>query len=285
MREGYIYLITNKINGKKYIGQTSRDLYTRFHEHCHEKKGNSKLHYAIQKYGWQNFKIEELEKVPIEELDKKEKYWIEKLDTKNNGYNILIGGQIKTNCNQIKIIENELIFDSKEECAKMISELTSWNISFIRDKIFKCINTEQDFLGYHFQNIETDVSSDLDTLEDWIKTLNIRFQGQHIYCKELQLEFDTVGEAAKYLVDNNYYCGKSQMPIQALVSSIGQNINKKIEYVNSSLGELHFEKIPGITKNQDDNKKIYCPELDKEFESQSAAANYLIENKIWTELN
>ena len=33
MYEGYIYLITNKVNGKGYIGQTNRTVPFRFQQH------------------------------------------------------------------------------------------------------------------------------------------------------------------------------------------------------------------------------------------------------------
>ena len=54
MYEGYIYKIVNDINGKIYIGQTRRDVDTRFKEHC---KGanitNKKKIQIIIKSSWE----------------------------------------------------------------------------------------------------------------------------------------------------------------------------------------------------------------------------------------
>lgn len=288
MRKGFIYVITNKINGKQYVGQTSRDIDTRFHEHCAETRGNSKLHSAIQKYGWQNFKVEQLEEVSLSDLDEREKYWISKLDTKENGYNILIGGQIKANYPQLVVVENGIVFDSKEEAARIISSLTSWNLTFISDKLKECIASKKEFLGYHFEQKVNLPASDLSVQEDWIKTLNIKFQGQHIYCIELDKEFDTIGVAAKFLVDNNYYYGNSYAPIQDLISCLSQGLKNGRAVLTKTNPNLSFEKIPGkTTKNSGSEtsfvkKKIYCPQLDMTFNSQVEAAGYLIDNNIWS---
>lgn len=101
MYEGYIYLITNKINGKKYVGQTRTTIEKRYKEHkrnsMHSKGKNSKpLYIDIQKYGKENFYIEslcEIESSDINELvsklNQKEKEFIAKLNTiKPNGYNV-----------------------------------------------------------------------------------------------------------------------------------------------------------------------------------------------------
>lgn len=55
-----IYLITNKVNSKKYIGFTSRKLQARWKQHISSSKNNSKflIHKAIRKYGISNFEIE-----------------------------------------------------------------------------------------------------------------------------------------------------------------------------------------------------------------------------------
>ena len=55
-----IYKITNKINGKVYIGQTSNTLEKRWWQHCH---GTHKhiIARAISKYGAENFKIEQID--------------------------------------------------------------------------------------------------------------------------------------------------------------------------------------------------------------------------------
>lgn len=69
MKLGKIYKITNLINNKIYIGQTIRDLKVRFKQHCY-RNGCAYLHNALLKYGKANFKIELIEEVPIENLDK-----------------------------------------------------------------------------------------------------------------------------------------------------------------------------------------------------------------------
>ena len=92
MLKGHIYVITNLINGKQYVGQTSRNIDTRYYEHCYDNRSTSAIHAAIVKYGVKNFKVEELEEVDITEMDSKEQYWIAKLNTFKDGYNKNIGG-------------------------------------------------------------------------------------------------------------------------------------------------------------------------------------------------
>ena len=93
---GIIYRITNLVNGKIYIGQTIRVLKERIKQHKSVNR-NSPIHLAIKKYGFCNFKIEEVERCPIKDLDDREKFWIDyhKSYLKDFGYNLSKGGQCK----------------------------------------------------------------------------------------------------------------------------------------------------------------------------------------------
>ena len=93
----YIYKITNKINNKKYIGQTS-NWERRKKEHWrHTDNGAGKLLYlAMDKYGIENFDFEVIEYV--ENYNEREKYWIAYYNTlatkkDSNGYNLTPGGE------------------------------------------------------------------------------------------------------------------------------------------------------------------------------------------------
>lgn len=104
MHKGYIYLITNKINQKKYIGQTRQDFKQRMRDHASKakhNKTNSYLHSAIRKYGWDNFTKEIIETIKaasleelVRELNEKEIYYIKHYNSlfSKNGYNISEGG-------------------------------------------------------------------------------------------------------------------------------------------------------------------------------------------------
>lgn len=89
---GFIYKITNTINGKAYIGQTRRTIKWRFdqHKNCNKKYA---LYYAIDKYGIKNFKVEQLEECDNSKLDEREIYWIEFYNTYHKGYNMTKGGR------------------------------------------------------------------------------------------------------------------------------------------------------------------------------------------------
>ena len=96
---GKIYKITNQVNGKVYIGQTTKSLKERFNKHCWATSSNDVYHQsmaiklAIHKYGKENFKIELIEECDINKLDEREVYWISYYDSYNNGYNCTKGGQ------------------------------------------------------------------------------------------------------------------------------------------------------------------------------------------------
>lgn len=95
---GYIYCITNLINGKQYIGKTQLSINERFKEHCRASRkeyGNRPLYDAMNKYGIENFNIRQLEQVEDEtKLDEREIYWIQELQTYGKGgYNATKGGE------------------------------------------------------------------------------------------------------------------------------------------------------------------------------------------------
>jgi group I intron endonuclease len=108
-----IYKATNKINGKCYIGKTTKNLKTRKKQHIQDsKKSKYYFHRAINKYGSDNFQWEIIEKCKNEsKLSEREEFWIEK----NGDYNI-----IKTSrgpgCNGYK--NNPRIDEIKETISK-----------------------------------------------------------------------------------------------------------------------------------------------------------------------
>lgn len=90
-----IYKITNLINNKVYIGQTTQPLKKRWADHCKPSSTNcAVLHRSILKYGRDNFSIEIIDTaVTLEELNRKEAYWISYYNSITpNGYNLQSGG-------------------------------------------------------------------------------------------------------------------------------------------------------------------------------------------------
>ena len=110
-----IYCIKNKLNNKKYIG-SSKSVYYRWKQ-CHFPDLKSNNHYnrhlqsAWNKYGECNFEFCVIEECRIEDLLKREGYWIEfhKSWERENGYNltrIVDGHQILTEESRLKLSQS-----------------------------------------------------------------------------------------------------------------------------------------------------------------------------------
>ena len=80
------------VNGKQYVGQTSRTLEQRWREHCTQH--SAIIDKVIRKYGKSNFTVEVIDYADtLDELNVKEIYWIKHHNCKvPNGYNIADGG-------------------------------------------------------------------------------------------------------------------------------------------------------------------------------------------------
>jgi hypothetical protein len=92
-KDGIIYCIENKLNGKKYIGKTIIPLLYRWSKHRSDSllaQRNCNISKAIREFGSNQFNIYELEKCSYDILSDRETHWIKELDTMNNGYNQII---------------------------------------------------------------------------------------------------------------------------------------------------------------------------------------------------
>jgi len=87
-----IYKVTNKENGKFYIGRTRyKNLYMRKATHKWYSKKGSNLPFpnALRKYGVDGFKWEIIEECEDDKAGEREIYWIDKLKPH---YNATLGG-------------------------------------------------------------------------------------------------------------------------------------------------------------------------------------------------
>lgn len=95
---GVVYVITNLINGKQYVGLTTASIDERWKRHLDQTKsvGASLIHQAIVECGKENFTIEVIDSADsLKKLCAKEREWIRKLNTITpNGYNVTLGGEI-----------------------------------------------------------------------------------------------------------------------------------------------------------------------------------------------
>ena len=113
-----IYKTTNTLNGKIYIGKDTNN-------NPNYLGSGVILKNAIKKYGIQNFKKEILENCnTIEDLNKREKYWIKQYNTLNKqiGYNISLGGDggdLFSNNPNKENIRKKYIKANKEKCIGM----------------------------------------------------------------------------------------------------------------------------------------------------------------------
>lgn len=93
---GIVYVHTNRVNGKVYVGQTNTKPSYRWGKEGNGYKRSTSFRNAIKKYGWDNFDHQIVATAGTQQaLDNLEKVWIVLLQAtdRNHGYNLTSGGE------------------------------------------------------------------------------------------------------------------------------------------------------------------------------------------------
>lgn len=272
-----IYCITNKINNKKYIGQ-SNNIFGRWNEHISisyndNSKGKSLIHQAIKKYGVESFVFEVLEPCEIEQMNELEIYYIKEF--KKQGftlYNVIDGGE-QLVCmwgedNPNAILTDEEVYDIRERYNNKENKRNVYDI--YKDKItfngFHCIwcgttrkNVHMDVYtkeNKYFHRRENIKSRDLFersnfTEEDVRKIRDLRQNG---CCpSEVYNDYQWINKNTF----NDIWYGRTFPNIKSnLEKQKTKYIRKYQDGVNNSLAKFTVEQIIDIRRRKDKGEKL-----------------------------
>lgn len=246
--EGYIYLIINKTNDKKYVGQTITSIKKRFNKHksdANMNKGNS-LHDAIRKHGIENFDVLELEKISCKtkeslcrRLDKQEIYWIDYYDTfHGDGYNESAGGAFGSSLCEEKYIPVDL-YDLKGNKIKefenicLASDYTGADVSAISRC---CKGKSKTAKGYTFRfhgdgfDKFTILDSRYKTVYKWNKdkTINDTYISPVDAANKTGLSYSKISTAIYYKreLDGFYWSYENEFPTREDIHDNKKKIDK-----------------------------------------------------------
>lgn len=136
-----IYVMTNLINKKVYVGQTRQGIKKRMMQHACPSDGCPLLRNAIKKYGQENFEVLKLDCAKTrEEANKKEKMWIALFDSANSdkGYNLSLGGTIGDfNADTLKKMSESKIGDKNSFFGKHHTESSKKKMSEYKKKAYQ----------------------------------------------------------------------------------------------------------------------------------------------------
>ncbi|PFD62313.1 GIY-YIG nuclease family protein [Bacillus thuringiensis] len=142
-----IYKITNKINGKCYIGQ-SVNIPKRWENHrCMNSNHSYPLYRAFKKYGLEKFSFEVLEYCSKDELEHKEYFYILLYDSVDNGYNQTFHTKnpLLDKAIMKKAIENMTINHRTEGYKEKAREITKdlWKKDEYKNKLMRIFQSEE----------------------------------------------------------------------------------------------------------------------------------------------
>ena len=181
-----IYMFTNKVNGKKYIGQSIHleqryDQHLRNYKNPKDREYNNSFHRALRKYGEKNFDyiiLIQNNNFTKDELNELEIYYIELMDSYKNGYNETLGGNYasdhfsKLTKEEIKQIQNLLLttkltfkeigekYNVSIGCISLINSGKTWNIYWNGSYPLR----EKDSNRARGERVNTSLSSDKEIL-------------------------------------------------------------------------------------------------------------------------
>lgn len=208
---GFIYKITNKKNGKIYIGQTIQPIQRRFNQHVSHaitEKSDHKFARAIRKYGKENFEIEIIEEIEKDKLDEREKYWIKFYNSIQEGYNTAEGGTDIGAGAYYELEEAEKIIQYYYTCHNQIETCKHFNITEYK---FRQLLTSR--------NLPTDYTN----------------YGKHtqrrVFIYELDKYFDSELECAKFLIEKGYTKAK----LECVKTILSKRLKDKQKLYNLSI--------------------------------------------------
>lgn len=132
-----VYIIKNKINGKKYIG-SSINTKNRINAHLNalrKGKGFKNLQKDFNKFGEHNFEFATIEMVfDKDELLKREDYYIDKYNTLERGYNVRRA--IPRGRNDVStVLSNDVFNEVKTECDARNMTISAWIREAVIEKL------------------------------------------------------------------------------------------------------------------------------------------------------
>lgn len=232
-----VYMHTNKINGKKYVGITSIKPEKRWNSGFGYVK-NEHFYSAIKKYGWENFEHKVLcGDLSLQDACDIERYLIKyyNLQDYNFGYNIMAGGQF------CEIAESTKKKMSESRKGRKFSDEQKQHMSESRKK------RQSPNKGKHLS-------------EDWKRSLSRSMKGREISKEQHEhsiqnnpnvksvicngIEYDTIVDCAKFYgvnpnTMNSWLNGRYAMPEKFFLLGLKFK-NEDVEYIKTSKKFLVF---------------------------------------------
>lgn len=245
-----IYLITNKINNKKYVGQSS-NIKERWYRHSvdYKRLTDKYLYRAMNKYGFENFFFEVLETdIPIDAIHEREIYWIKQINTKSpNGYNMTDGGEgsfnrILSDETKEKIRNATIGKKHSKETRKKQSESTKkrYENSYEREKISLSMKNNKEAIEKATLNIQ--IYNQSVSKEEKLKHVSkaTESRSKPVIATDLNnpeniMEFKSVREASRWIRENTSF-------IKACHTNISKACRGKLDFIYGYKWTFKFDK-------------------------------------------
>jgi len=192
---GYIYLITNKQDNKKYVGQTlENDIYERWRAHFKKGSNCRYLKHALQKYGKDSFKFQIICICFDSDCDKYEKEYMEKYNALvPNGYNLReAGNNGKQNqetknkiSNSVRLYYSKLSDQQKKEYSEKRSGVNNGQFGkkipdSVKEKMVKSMKNKRKVDCY---NLDNELIHSFDSIADGARKINVDPNNLRNCCK------------------------------------------------------------------------------------------------------